>query len=161
MHVADNNKDTLHKRKMQRVGNSSSSTIACNALAIVLQHWLIPPDLSLPGHNLESHLPDLLEEIVLKTRSLRIIFMENLKEDEMKKQREKLINNWESLGSTDITRSKLAEIEERLQDDDSLQNIIPIGAILTVSLSYSSYILTHLCLWSIHRVVVGHSLVRM
>ncbi len=160
MHVVDNNKDTLHKRKMQRVGNSSSSTIACNALAIVLQHWLIPPDLSLPGHNLESHLPDLLEEIVLKNRSLRIIFMENIKEDEIKKQREKLINNWESLATTDITKSKLEEIEERLQDD-SLQNIIPMGAVLTVSLDFSSNIVPISCLWSIHRVVGGHSLVRM
>ncbi len=120
------NDDASRVRKRQRVDNPS--TIACNALAIVLQRWLIAPHLSFPEINLQSFLPDLLQKIVLASDSVVGLTEESSRVIAENQRRKEITSDWK------LTAINGVELSLALEDLQALRSetIVPFSAIENV-----------------------------
>ncbi len=119
---------------------NSRSTIACNALAIVLQHWLLLSDVGiLSSLEFENHLPVLRESIIKHSESVLAITAGPERIGAEEKLNNQMINDWQSTTpSNDDCIMIRIEVEE-----PTWTETIPFGAINNVS--------------NVHKISLGHT----
>ncbi len=123
----DNERDSSVRKRL-RV--DSHTNLACKALSIVLQYWLIPPDLTIPEERFDTSLVSLREEFVQCTNLVeRIPGIPLDVTAEVQRRQSLCVDDWQSLSIPKEEIQQSIDWFRGVEEND----ITPIGSFYQVS----------------------------